>query len=719
MNTTLFSGDYLRVLLHGDIAELCLDRRNDSMNKLDKGLLADIDLAVDAVLAAHPRGVLVTSAKEGFLAGADIHALRDLVNTGYDELVSFCAYMNKVLTRLDDLPMPVVTAVNGYALGGGLEVALCADFRILAEVAQMGFPEVTLGVMPGAGGTVRTTRLAGNATALEWITGGKSCKASAALAAGMADAVVEVSALRATALDWLQRAIAGSIDWQSRREKRKGKVAGTLAAEKDIFAAARTKAQATARHHPAALAIVDLLEQCAPLGRDEALVAEAKSFSAIAQTNTAKALIGCFISNQKLKRINHARAEESRAIKRVAVLGAGIMGGGIAYTSAQKGIPALMKDISQPALDLGMKQAGKLVAKQVEAGRMKQEKAEAILASIRPTLTYDEFNDVDIVVEAVVENLRVKREVLAQVERNTRPGTVIASNTSSLSIADIAAPLARPQDVVGMHFFNPVHVMPLVEVVRAGTTSAAAAATAVAYAVAMGKTPLVVKDCPGFLVNRMLIAYFVGFMRLVRDGADVLQIDRVMEEWGWPMGPAYLIDVTGIDTVEKVMDSFAAAYPEVMAMPFRTAYQLLVAEKRFGQKTGAGFYRYENDPAGKPKRSVDAGLGALLAPIQQGGTRAFEDAEIVERMMLPMILEADRCLEEKVVESVIEVDAGMRLGTGFPAHHGGPLWHADVLGLAKILAQCEKYRALGGAYIAGNGLIRRAAENRRYYDEAR
>lgn len=715
MNTTLLGNDFLQLkLLDEGIVELALDRRNESVNKLDTALVQAIDAALDALAArSDVRGVLLSSAKDAFLAGADMAALWAMLGSPKDELLAFCRDTDRVLTRLEDLPVPIVCAINGYALGGGLETALCADYRVLAGDAQIGFPEVGFGILPGVGGTVRTPRLAGSAVALEWIGSGRSFKAEAALKAGIVDAVTEAAQLRDGALAQLRRAIGGELDWQARRARRRG----GFVVDADAFAAARAQAQKAAKHYPAPLTIVTLLETCAPLDRDAAFAHEAEAFATLMQTPTAKSLVAVFLSSQQLKKKNKAHSLSSRRVNRSAVLGAGIMGGGIAYTTALKNMPVLLKDIAQPALDLGMNEARKLLAKQVETGKLKPEASEKILGSITPMLAFEQFDTVDIVVEAVVENLKIKQQVLGEVEKLVRPGTVLASNTSSLAIAEIAETLQRPEDVVGMHFFNPVHLMPLVEVIRGPRSRDEAVATTVAYALAMGKTPLVVKDCPGFLINRILGAYFSALMLLIRDGADFAQIDRVMESWGWPMGPCYLLDVAGLDTLDKAMAILGKAYPDVMGAGFTTAIQLLASKKRYGQKTGAGFFRYEADAKGKPKRSNDPETYALLATIQPNGTRMIGDDEILDRMMLAMILEAARCLDEGVAGSAIEVDAGMRLGTGFPAHHGGPLWYAEHLGLNEVITRSARYRALGGVYEVGGGLREHAIQNRSYYSE--
>ncbi|MGQ0619329.1 MAG: fatty acid oxidation complex subunit alpha FadB [Panacagrimonas sp.] len=713
MTERLYTGQCLRLLhLDDGLVELQFDRQNEALNKLDGALIAELRQAVDLLASVHSlRGLLVSSAKDAFLAGADIAVLWSMFDRSAPQLVAFCEEMDRALTRLDDLPVPVVCAINGFALGGGLEVALCSDYRVMAANAQIGFPEVGLGILPAAGGSVRTPRLTNCTTALDWLCNGRSRKAEAALSAGMIDEISEPTMLRESALNALGRLASGELDWKARREQRRGPC--TLDAS--ALAAAREQAGRASRHYPAALAVADLIERSAPLRRDAAFALEAQTFATLMSSPTAKAMVAIFLSNQQLKKLSKARGTGGRKIGHAAVLGAGIMGGGVAYTTAVRGMPVLLKDIAQAQLDLGMNEARKLLARQVETGKLKTEQAARILGSIEPILAFERFERADIVVEAVVENLKLKQDVLAQVQARVKPGTVLASNTSSLSIAEIAAPLARPEDVVGMHFFNPVHVMPLVEVIRGPKSSEAAVATTVAYALAMGKTPLVVKDCPGFLINRILGAYFSAFQLLIRDGADYQQIDRVMESYGWPMGPAYLLDVAGIDTLDKAMRILGLAYPAVMSADYSTIIQRLAGEKRYGQKTGAGFYRYEADAKGRPRRSGDPSVASLIASVQTDGAKPFADEDILDRMMLAMMLEAARCLDDHVVGTAVEIDTGMRLGTGFPAHHVGPLWAAQTLGLDEVMRRCEKHKALGGAYVAPAGLRGREQAGQCYY----
>lgn len=386
--------------------------------------------------------------------------------------------------------------------------------------------------------------------------------------------------------------------------------------------------------------------------------------------------------------------------QQVAVVGAGIMGGGIAYASALAGTSVLMKDIAQRQLDRGLEEVDRLLARQVASGRLTAEAAQAVRSRITPQLDYRGFARVELAIEAVVENLKVKHAVLAEVEQAVSADAIVATNTSSLRVDDLAAALTRPEQFVGLHFFNPVPVMPLVEVIRGTRTSDATLATAVGYAQALGKTPIVVRDCPGFLVNRLLTAYLLGFAQLVFDGADFVKVDRAMETFGWPMGPAYLADVIGLDTMSHIIDVICAGYPQRMTTSALEPTKVMVARQRYGQKSGVGFYRYETDANGRRKKVPDPDTYPLLAPSQKNGTRDFSDAEIVERMMLPMVLEAAVALEEGVVESATALDTAMSLGLGFPKALGGPLHYADQLGRDKVVEMSKRLAHLGPLYRA-------------------
>ena len=422
-----------------------------------------------------------------------------------------------------------------------------------------------------------------------------------------------------------------------------------------------------------------------------------------------------FLNDQLIKKKGRQYAKVAHTIEHAAVLGAGIMGGGIAYQSALKGVPTLMKDIRQDAIDLGLEEAAKQFAKSVERGKLDNRGMAAGMARIRPTLAYVEFGELDAVIEAVVENPKIKASVLAETEAAVAADTIIASNTSSISIDRLAESLQRPENFLGMHFFNPVHRMPLVEVIKGKQSSAQAVATIVDFAHKLGKTPIVVNDCPGFLVNRVLFPYFFGFQQLVTDGADFAQIDKVMERFGWPMGPAYLSDVVGMDTSQHVEEVLAEGYPDRMQYAEKSSLHVMVENNRLGQKTGSGYYAYQKDRKGRPTKTQDPKAYELIQQIQRDGKQDFAAEEIMDRMMIPMIIEAARALEEGIADTPNEVDMGLIMGLGFPAFRGGALKYADAQGLQAVCDKADQYAHLGALYQPTERMRAMAASGDTYY----
>jgi 3-hydroxyacyl-CoA dehydrogenase / enoyl-CoA hydratase / 3-hydroxybutyryl-CoA epimerase / enoyl-CoA isomerase len=719
MTSTIFQGQTLRVTtLAGGLAELCFDRAGEAINKLDLRALDELAdaLAAIAKAAPAPRGLLVTSAKDVFIVGADITEFGELFKRTTPELLARLRRSNAALTALQATAMPVVVAINGFALGGGLELALSGDYRVMSSTAQVGLPEVQLGLFPGLGGTARLPRVAGLQVAIDWIGDGKPRSAQAALAQGVVDELAEPQALREAAMAQLRRAMDDPAHWQQRRAAKQAGIAVAPEAARDLLAQAATKIERDSRpHEPAARSALAVIAAAWSLPCEAALEEELRGFVEVARAQAAASLIQAFLSEQWLKKQLKARAKKGRPVKAAAVLGAGVMGGGIAFTSAVRGVPVRLKDIDPAGLDIGWSEAGKLLARQVKAGRRTAAEADAVLATIVPQLDFAGFDRVDLVVEAVVENLDVKRRVLADLETRLRDDAVIASNTSSLRIEDIAASLKRPGQFVGMHFFNPVPVMPLVEIIQGRDTAAASVDAAVGYALAMGKTPIVVKDCPGFLVNRVLIAYTRAFSQIIADGADFERVDAAMEAFGWPMGPAYLMDVVGMDVGSHVAKVIAAGYPQRMTTPWSDVLSLMVEHGRFGQKTGTGFYRYEADASGRRVKRQAPDSASLISAVQPNGRRVFADEEIVERLMLPMIIEASIALDEGVVGSAAELDIALLLGIGFPRYAGGALRYADWLGIDQVVALSERHAHLGEPYRATPTLRRMAAAGHRFY----
>lgn len=683
------------------LAELTFDLQGESVNKFNALTLADLRKAVTAIQADNSiQGLLITSAKDPFIVGADVTEFLSHFQRTEAELAEWLGVTQKLFSEIEDLPYPSVAAINGFCLGGGMELSLTAAYRVMSPVAKIGLPETKLGIIPGWGGTVRLPRLVGADHAIEWIASGKQWSANDALKVGAVDAVAAPDQLRGVAIAMLERAVRGELNWKAKQQEKKEPLKLNKIENGMAFESARGFVGAQAGpHYPAPLAAIDAMAKSSTLTRDAALKIEAETFGKIAKTPAAHSLVGLFLADQAVKKEAKKLAKSAPKIQSAAVLGAGIMGGGVAYQSASSGIPIVMKDIREEALTLGMSEATKLLDKQVSRGAMTPIKMGETLSRIRPTLQISELANVDIVVEAVVELEKVKRAVLAETESQIKPDAVLTSNTSTISIDRLAEGLKRPENFCGMHFFNPVHRMPLVEIIRGAKTSDRTIAATVAYATAMGKTPIVVNDCPGFLVNRVLFAYFGGFVHLMNETADFQAIDAALEKFGWPMGPAYLLDVVGIDTAHHAQEVMGAGFPDRMKYAFRSVIDLMYEAKRFGQKNGKGFYTYSVDPKGKPKKSVDPEVPTLLAQVSKSPAPTQMSAqEIVDRLMIPFIVESSRCLEDKIVSSPTDLDIAMLYGLGFPPFRGGVLRYADREGLKSICERAEKLKHLGKLY---------------------
>lgn len=384
-------------------------------------------------------------------------------------------------------------------------------------------------------------------------------------------------------------------------------------------------------------------------------------------------------------------------IETIGIVGAGTMGNGIAQVSAVAGLKVVLIDVTDAALEKGIGALTSSLAKLVEKGKIEAAARDAALTRIETSTDYQRLSGVDLVVEAATENTELKIRILRQIESVVSGETLIASNTSSISITALAATLGKPERFVGMHFFNPVHMMPLVEVIRGEKSSDVAVATTVAYAKKMGKNPIVVNDCPGFLVNRVLFPYFGGFSKLLGFGVDFVRIDKIMEKFGWPMGPAYLSDVVGIDTGHHGRDVMAEGFPDRMAVEGKTAVDVMYDANRLGQKNGKGFYAYETDKRGKPKKVSDPQAYELLKSIVVE-ERELTDEDIINYMMIPLCLETVRCLEDGIVETAAEADMGLIYGIGFPPFRGGALRYIDSIGVAEFVALADKYADLGALY---------------------
>ncbi|MFT7301104.1 MAG: 3-hydroxyacyl-CoA dehydrogenase/enoyl-CoA hydratase/3-hydroxybutyryl-CoA epimerase [Porticoccus sp.] len=704
--------------LNDGYVELHFDAAKGSVNVFNQATIAEL---LEALLVlgqqSNVKGLLLTSGKGVFVAGADITEFDAAFNGTETDRRGFLSSANQAFNKIESLPFPTVVAINGFALGGGFEICLACDFRVMSSKAQVGVPETKLGIIPGWGGTVRLPRLIGFDNAVQWIATGDHKKAAAALRDGAVDAVVAPELLRDEALGMLVLAAEGQLDYQSRREQKQSPL---LLNDIELGMSIRTCRDRVAAkagpNYPAPVAAVEVLAKAARMSRDEALEVEFQAFSDLSQTPQCRALVGMFLNDQYISSIAKKYGKKStKTIEHTTALGAGIMGGGIAYQNAIKGFPVLMKDINTDSLALGMSEANKLLAKRVDRRRMSALDAGNVLSRIMPSLSYEGIGNTDIVIEAVVENAKIKGIVLAEVEDKLAEDAILVSNTSTISIDQLADNLKRPENFCGMHFFNPVHAMPLVEVIRGSKTSEGTLAAVVAHAQALGKKPIVVNDCPGFLVNRVLFPAVFGFDMMIVDGVDFQQVDRVMEAWGWPMGPAYLMDVVGIDTAVHCFPSILEGYPERMNDIYDVSpTKLLFENSRLGQKNGKGYYVYETDKRGKPKKSVDESVYALLKPHTKA-SQALNDEDMVARFMIPMCIELAHCLEEGVVGSPTEADMAVVYGLGFPAFRGGIFRWMDEIGLDKFCQMAGRHHQLGKLYEPTERMREMAVNGQRYY----
>lgn len=711
----MYSGKALKVeMLPSGAANLVFDLEGSSVNKFNQATLRELREVVALLQGSNVSGLIVSSAKPAFIVGADITEFTAMFSEPEDIILSWLVESNKVFNDLEDLPFPTVTAINGIALGGGFEMALTTDYRVGTVKSVVGFPEVKLGILPGFGGTVRLPRLIGADNANQWISSGSHIKAPQAQTEGAIDAIVEEDKLIAACEDMINQCNAGKLDYRAVRAVKNSALTLQPIELNVAFETAKGMVLAKAgAHYPAPITAVQVMQEAALSDRAGALEIEHKGFLKLAKTEVAANLVQMFLNDQFLSGAAKKQILQAGEVSYAGVLGAGIMGGGIAYQSALKGTPIIMKDIAQEGIDLGMNEAKKLLGKQMARGRIDANKMVSILGDITPSLDYDGFDKANIIVEAIVENTGIKQSVLAELESLVDEKAIIVSNTSTISIDELATALERPENFCGMHFFNPVPVMPLVEVIRGEHSSDATIATTVAYAKKMGKTPIVVNNCPGFLVNRILFPYFGAFSRLIYDGADFRQIDKAMEKFGWPMGPAYLLDVIGVDTAVHCQDVMAAGFKR-MNIDFDSAIDRLYAQKDLGQKTGKGFYLYEIDKRGKPKKLPNPEIEILISSVQQN-SKEFTNEEIVERMMVAMCIETARCVEDNIVSTAIEADMGLILGLGFPAFRGGALRYLDSLGVSKFCQVADKYAELGELYTPTALMRAKGASGETYY----
>jgi 3-hydroxyacyl-CoA dehydrogenase/enoyl-CoA hydratase/3-hydroxybutyryl-CoA epimerase len=681
------------------IVHLVVDDPARKVNVLDEAAFVSLGAALTEIESTPDlAGVVVRSGKPGtFIAGADIQEIGSI--TDPDRVREIVHRAHATLGRLAALEAPTVAAIDGVCLGGGTEVALACDTRVASDEphTQIGLPEVLLGILPAFGGTTRLPRLVGVSTALDLILSGRSLDARRAEKAGLV--------ARAVPAAWLiEHAEARILQLAQRRKRRRRDVYhprtfGAWLVDQTPFgrALAFSKAQALAKartggHYPAPYAAIRVMQHGLgqPLARG--LELEANEVSELVVGPVCKNLVRIFLLSEAAKKAPVVPGSdlEPKPVVRLALVGAGVMGGGIAELASRSGIEVRMRDVNPAPLTRALQTARSLIEERLRRRRgpeaVRERERDAQLARIQPTLELSGVGRADFVIEAVVEDLDVKRRVFADLEVRARPDAVIATNTSSLAVSALGEGFQRPERFCGFHFFNPVHRMPLVEVVRGSRTSDATLVTAVALARRLGKTPVVVKDAPGFIVNRVLMPYLREALYLLEDGFALKDIDLAMREFGMPMGPFEVLDEVGLDVAAKVASILSQAFPDRMAPA--PALEKLVAAGRLGKKSGAGFYRHRGS-----KRSPDGDLSRLGI----GRGRSRQTIELPsDRMVYIMVNEAARCLEDGVVSDAGALDLAMIFGAGFPPFRGGPLRHADTVGLEKIALRLMALRAEKG-----------------------
>ena len=687
---------------------LTFDVPGEKVNIFSRAVLSELGELLPR-LAAEPRlkSLLVRSGKpDVFIAGADV---KEFVSARREEVESGVRAVQALFQQLADLPVPTTAAINGICLGGGTELTLACDYRLMSDSpkAKIGLPEVRLGIFPAWGGCTRLPRVVGLQSALDLILTGKQLDSRRAAKVGLVDEAVPAPIFE----DIARRFARDKIGSRKPRPRRKPPTLADRALEgnplgrKLVFSRAREAVlKTTGGHYPAPLEALAVIEESYGKRVEAGLDAEARHIVWIFGGDVQKNLLAIFFWTEEIKKETGV-ADSSvrpRPVGMVGVLGAGIMGGGIAQLAADKGIPARMKDVDPKALAGGFAAAARIWKQAVEKRRLKPRQMERKLALLSGTLDYSGFERCDVTIEAVVEKLGVKRTVLKEWEAVVPRDAIFASNTSTLPISEIAAGAMEPGRVAGMHFFNPVHRMPLVEVIRGSRTSDRTVATVFDLARKFGKTPVVVKDSPGFLVNRVLAPYLSEAVRLVREGCRIEYVDGVLTGFGMPVGPIALLDDVGLDVAVKAGEILHAAFPERMESG---GHEALVASGRLGRKSGKGFYDYDGSKRTAPSREAYAALG--VAPSEKA---PLTREEVLDRLLLPMINEAAFCLADGVVARAEKLDLAMIFGTGFPPFRGGLLKYADSLGTGHIRARLTELASRFGPRFAPAPLVAHLAE---------
>ncbi len=670
-----------------NVGTITFDQPDSKVNVLNSATLLTLDKMLDGLKAKNLKALVIQSAKKDiFIAGADIKEIENIVEL--QDGKSKAQAGQRVMDKIEDLPFPTVAVIDGVALGGGCELALACRYRVMTfnTKIRIGLPEVNLGFVPGFGGTYRLPRLLGLQQGLKMIVSASPINSSAAFKCGLADRLYPSVGLPDRVKEFIEEIAAEPNKRIFKPYTPKGVQAfleknplGQGVVYKETI---KSIQKATKGFYPSPLKAVEVIRKTLYLPREHALDIESSAFAELAITPISKNLVKVFYMSEKYKKLTVPGAENIKPmpITKGAVIGAGIMGGGIAQLFSDRGVWARLKDINQDAIAKGLKAAYDVYAQAMKRKKARPYEVAAKMAMISGTVDYSGFADADIAIEAVVENMDVKKKVFAEVSQALSSKAILASNTSSLSVTEMARASKDPSRVIGFHFFNPVHRMPLIEIITTEFTSQQTLVTTLEFAKKLGKTPVIVKDAPGFLVNRILLGYINEAGRLLGEGGSITAIDRFATNFGMPMGPFTLSDEVGLDVGVKVLHILEAG----LGPRFKPSkiFDDVLPLKLLGKKSGKGFYIHGKERVVNPQ---------VQALVQSGGS--IKEEEAVQRMMYIMINEAAMILQEKVVDGADAVDIGMIFGTGFPPFRGGLLRYADSLGIDKLVDGMEKLEA--------------------------
>ncbi len=687
------------------ICFLTFDTPNSKANVLTTAIMQELAQVIASLAVSSEIAVLVIqSAKPDiFIAGADIAEIQGISSAS--EGVAKALGGQKVLDAIAALPFPTVALLNGATLGGGLELALACTYRVVTDnpKTKIGLPEVTLGIIPGFGGTQRLPRLIGLADSVPLILSGKSVDSAKARKLRIADFSARTAFLEEdlqTILGWVLHKPKPPVPRPS-GSWMKWVFEDNSLGRSFFFKKARMETMSkTGGHYPAPLKALEVIEKTVGLPLSQGLEIEAHGFSELVDTPTCKNLVQLFFSQEALKKDSGVALPnvETKEIQKAGVLGAGFMGGAIAWLFSYHGKSVVMKDLNWDALTAGMQSAKRIYDGYVKRRKLSAREMELGLMQIQSTPAYDGFQHTDFVLEAVVENMEIKQKVLQEVETHLSDTAIIASNTSSLSITELAGALRHPERMVGMHFFSPVERMPLVEVIPGEKTDPSVVASIVRLSKELGKVPIVVKNCPGFLINRVLIPYVVEAAYLLKEGASIARIDRLLTQFGMPVGPLALADEVGFDVGFKVAKILESAYGERMKVSDNFAHFYETFHLK-GRKSGKGFYTYF-------EQSKTPNIELEKFSFSGADGCALSDQDIVDRLILIMVNEAARCLEEGVVKSAAYLDMAMIMGTGFPPFRGGLCRYADQRGISDVVNRLDTFAATAGLRYAPAPLLK-------------